>query len=77
MVARAAIFLYFLYLSVFRHNLMGACMTFSLTLYGLSQAMRYHFWYFQIQSRKLGCTFQEWGSAVLQRFTPPRFSKDT
>jgi intracellular multiplication protein IcmV len=25
-----------------------------------SQAFRYHFWCFQIQQRKLGCTFQEW-----------------
>lgn len=23
-------------------------------------AFRYHFWYFQIKSRKLGCTFHEW-----------------
>jgi intracellular multiplication protein IcmV len=23
-------------------------------------AFRYHFWYFQMKSRKLGCTFQEW-----------------
>lgn len=23
-------------------------------------AFRYHFWYFQIKVRKLGCTFQEW-----------------
>lgn len=26
----------------------------------LSQAIRYHFWFFQIKNRKLGCTFQEW-----------------
>jgi intracellular multiplication protein IcmV len=25
-----------------------------------SQAFRYHFWYFQIKYRKLGCTFKEW-----------------
>ena len=23
-------------------------------------AFRYHFWYFQIKQRKLGCTIQEW-----------------
>lgn len=23
-------------------------------------AFRYHFWYFQIKERKLGCTFREW-----------------
>lgn len=26
----------------------------------LGLAFRYHFWYFQIKSRKLGCTFNEW-----------------
>ena len=25
-----------------------------------SQAFRYHFWFFQIKHRKLGCTFDEW-----------------
>lgn len=31
----------------------------------LSQAFRYHFWYFQIKKRKLGCTFEEWKKFVL------------
>lgn len=26
----------------------------------LTLAFRYHFWYFQIKHRKLGCTFDEW-----------------
>jgi intracellular multiplication protein IcmV len=26
----------------------------------LSQAFRFHFWYFQIKHRKLGCTLREW-----------------
>lgn len=26
----------------------------------LALAFRYHFWYFQIKSRKLGCTVQQW-----------------
>lgn len=26
----------------------------------LATAFRYHFWFFQIKSKKLGCTFQEW-----------------
>jgi intracellular multiplication protein IcmV len=26
----------------------------------LTQAFRFHFWFFQIKYRKLGCTFQEW-----------------
>lgn len=28
-------------------------------LFGV-QAFRFHFWYFQIKHRKLGCTFEEW-----------------
>lgn len=53
-------FLYFLYLFCFRKNFMGACMTFSLLLYSLSQAFRYHFWLFQLRQEKLGCTIREW-----------------
>lgn len=30
------------------------------TLIALVLAFRYHFWYFQIKRRKLGCTFNEW-----------------
>jgi len=30
------------------------------SLIGLVLAFRYHFWYFQIKERKLGCTFKEW-----------------
>lgn len=29
-------------------------------LIALALAFRYHFWYFQIKERKLGCTMQEW-----------------
>ncbi len=35
-------------------------LTLSLTLVSLTFAFRYHFWYFQITQRKLGCTFSEW-----------------
>lgn len=30
------------------------------TLIALALAFRYHFWYFQIKHKKLGCTFDEW-----------------
>lgn len=30
------------------------------TLIALTLAFRYHFWYYQIKHRKLGCTFNEW-----------------
>ena len=32
----------------------------SVALIALALAFRYHFWYFQIRERKLGCTLKEW-----------------
>ena len=32
----------------------------AVTCIALSLAFRYHFWYFQIKHRKLGCTVEEW-----------------
>lgn len=32
----------------------------AIMLIALALAFRYHFWYFQIRERKLGCTFREW-----------------
>lgn len=43
-----------------------ACMTILLAC-----AFRYHFWYFQIKHRKLGCTFDEWWRGT------PSADKDT
>lgn len=34
--------------------------SFGIGLVILSLAFRYHFWAFQIKTKKLGCTFQEW-----------------
>lgn len=34
--------------------------SFIVMLIALTLAFRYHFWYFQIKKRKLGCTFDEW-----------------
>lgn len=34
----------------------------------LAVAFRYHFWYFQMKSEKLGCTFQEWLAFVKNCF---------
>lgn len=32
-----------------------------------AQAFRFHFWYFQIKHRKLGCTFEEWRRGFFER----------
>jgi intracellular multiplication protein IcmV len=34
--------------------------SFVVMMIALVLAFRYHFWYFQIKRRKLGCTFEEW-----------------
>lgn len=53
-----------LFLYVFYHIVYGtwhaALLTFALTLLASAMGFRYHFWYFQIKSRKLGCTVREW-----------------
>lgn len=32
----------------------------SVTLVGAALTFRYHFWYFQLKQRKLGCSIKEW-----------------
>jgi len=39
---------------------MGAVMCCSLTFFALTYAFRYHFWYFQIKHKKLGCKLRDW-----------------
>ena len=51
---------YGIFLYLYKKNWMGIAMTFSLSLYALSIAFRYHFWYFQIKTKKLGCSIKEW-----------------
>lgn len=41
-------------------NVLGFIISMSVTLYGLAQTFKYHFWMFEIKNRKLGCTFKEW-----------------
>lgn len=57
-------FLYFVYMLV--HGSWRAVML-SLVVDALAWvlAFRYHFWYFQVKTRKLGVTFQEWYSRGL------------
>lgn len=39
---------------------MGGLVSLVVMFIALVLAFRYHFWYFQIKERKLGCTIQEW-----------------
>lgn len=58
-----ALFIYAVCL-YYRGNLMGACISFALTLYSLTNVFQYHLWYFQIKQKKLGCNIREWFKAT-------------
>ncbi|WP_133136588.1 type IVB secretion system protein IcmV [Legionella rowbothamii] len=45
---------------LFYGSFMAVLVSLIVTLIALALAFRYHFWYYQIKSRKLGCTFDEW-----------------
>jgi intracellular multiplication protein IcmV len=53
------IFVYSVYLLVVGAYT-GGVVALVVTLIAVVLAFRYHFWYFQIRERKLGCTIQEW-----------------
>ena len=55
------VFIYSVYITTL-DNFLGFLIGISLTIFGLSQAFKYHFWLFQIRHRKLGCTIKEWFS---------------
>jgi len=53
------LFFYSIYLFASRGYL-GGVVSIVVVFIALVLAFRYHFWYFQIKERKLGCTIQEW-----------------
>lgn len=53
------IFCYFIYHLIWG-TYAGAILTVGVYSIALGLAFRYNFWYFQIKSRKLGCTWNEW-----------------
>lgn len=54
-----AIFLYLIYQLIFG-SLKAAIVCFVVSLIALVLAFKYHFWYFQIKNKKLGCTIEQW-----------------
>ncbi len=38
----------------------GTILALIVSLIAFASAARYHFWYFQVKNRKLGCTWREW-----------------
>ncbi len=59
-----ALFIYTIYLLIGSH-LAAALLSFILTVLALALAFRQHFWYYQMQHRKLGCTIKEWFKGTL------------
>jgi intracellular multiplication protein IcmV len=58
-IASICLFTYALYMLISQAYISSlAC--FGLTAFLLAQTFRYHFWWFQMKHRKLGCTFKEW-----------------
>ncbi len=52
-------FFYTIYL-LYYLQIKAFVVSFVVMMIGLVLAFRYHFWYFQMKTRKLGCSFQEW-----------------
>lgn len=53
------IFCYAMYL-LWHDAAIGGILAFVVGLLSFGYAFRYHFWFFQIKHRKLGCTFNDW-----------------
>ncbi|MCF6764385.1 hypothetical protein L3V82_01285 [Thiotrichales bacterium 19S3-7] len=50
---------------IYRGYQLGAIVGGAATLMFLAHAFKYHFWAFQIKSKKLGCTVGEWFNSLL------------
>lgn len=57
--AAILLFIYAIY-HLFTGNYLAFILSLVVMAIALVLAFRYHFWYFQIKSRKLGCTINEW-----------------
>jgi intracellular multiplication protein IcmV len=66
LVSAGLILAYGVYIAL-QGNIMGGCICFCLTVYALSCAFRFHFWYFQMKRKKLGCSIQEWLKSIQAR----------
>lgn len=64
LVAASAILIYSGY-QLFYGSFKATLISLVVLMIALVLAFRYHFWYFQIKNRKLGCTFDEWYKKVI------------
>jgi len=61
-----AFFIYFIYLLV-NLKIIASCLTLILVVLMSVVAYREHFWYMQMQKKKLGCNFKDWVGFILKR----------
>ena len=59
-----SIVLYGIYMAIQQHFAAGL-ISICLSIFAFGQAFRFHFWLFQIQHRKLGCSVKEWFNSKL------------
>ena len=64
-IGAIAVGAYTLYLLIHNHWY-SVSLSFLLTIFLIVSSLRSHFWVFQIQQRKLGCTLQEWLNASIK-----------
>ena len=48
---------------LFNGNFSSFFLTLVIGCFSLANAFRYHFWFFQVKNRKLGCTLKDWYNA--------------
>jgi len=60
MLIAASLFFIYAGYHLFYGTLRAAIISYVVMMIALVLAFRYHFWYYQIKARKLGCTFKEW-----------------
>ncbi len=59
LVIAGLLFAYSIY-QIMHGGILGVLLSLIVTLIALALAFRYHFWYFQIKSKQLGCSWQTW-----------------
>lgn len=64
-------FVFSFYLLFHYGSILGWILGLAVVAAFLSQAFRYHFWYFQMKHRKLGCTFDEWKRGRINEDSAP------
>lgn len=60
MVGMAVLLLIYAGYELYHGAILSFILSLVVTCIALILAFRYHFWYFQIKERKLGCTIKEW-----------------